>query len=77
MFSEIRGFDAVPVDTVTLRKYVSRYKNMRKFMIEFLRKFENRSIKIVRVNSILITKPINLQLFTLVLYGLGVRCDHR
>ena len=44
-------------------------------MIEFLRKFENRSIKIARVNSILITKFFNLQLFTLILYGLGVRCD--
>ena len=43
-------------------------------MIEFLRKFENRSIKIARVNSILITKSINLQLLTLILYGFGVRC---
>ena len=34
-------------------------------------KFENRSIKIARVNSILITKYINLQLFTLILHGLG------
>ena len=33
-------------------------------MIEFLRKYENRSIKIARVNSILITKFINLQLFS-------------
>ena len=38
-------------------------------MVKFLRKFENRRIKIVRVNSILITKSINLQLFTLILYG--------
>ena len=29
------------------------------------------------INSILITKPINLQVFTLILYGLGVRCDLR
>ena len=39
-------------------------------MAEFLIKFENRGIKIARVNSILITKFINLQLFTL-----RVRCD--
>ena len=39
--------------------------------MEFLRKFENRSSKIARVNSILITKFINLELFTLILYGLG------
>ena len=44
-------------------------------MIKFLRKFENRSIKIARVSSILITKSINLQLFTLILNGFGVCCD--
>ena len=44
-------------------------------MIEFLRKFENRCIKISRVNPILINKSINLQFFTLILYGVGVRCD--
>ena len=44
-------------------------------MIEFRRKFENRSIKIVQVNSILVTKYISLQLFTLILYGFGFRCD--
>ena len=41
-------------------------------MIEFLRKFENRGIKIARVNSIPITK---LLLFTLISYGVGVRCN--
>ena len=40
-------------------------------MIEFLRKFENRGIKIARVNAILITKSINLLLCTLILYGDG------
>ena len=30
-------------------------------MVKFLWKFENRGIKIARVNSILITKYINLQ----------------
>ena len=48
---------------------------MRKWMIEFLRKFENRGIKIARVNSILIAKSINLQFLTLILYVVGVRCD--
>ena len=64
-------------ETATLKKYVSKYKNMRKWMSEFLRKIQNRSIKIARVNSILITKSGNLQLFTLILYGLGVCCDLR
>ena len=46
-------------------------------MIEFLRKFENRGTKIAPVNSILITIYINLQWLTLILYGVGVRCDRR
>ena len=38
-------------------------------MVEFLGKYENRDIKIASVNWIFITKSINLQLFTLILYG--------
>ena len=34
-------------------------------------------MKIVRINSILISKSFNLQLFTLILYGVGIRCDRR
>ena len=45
---------------------------MRKLMTEYLRKFENRGIKIARVNSILITESINLQFFTLIWHGVGV-----
>ena len=44
-------------------------KNMRKWMIKFLRKFDNCGIKIARVNLILITNPINLQLSTFIFYG--------
>ena len=40
-------------------------------MVEFLRNFENRDNNNVRVNSILITKSVNLQLFTLILNGDG------
>ena len=46
-------------------------------MVEFLWKFENRGIKIVRVNSIIITKYVDLELFTFILFGIGVRCDWR
>ena len=49
--------------------YITKYKNLRKWMVEFLRKLENRGIKIVRVNSILITISINL-----VIYFNFVRC---
>ena len=44
---------------------------MRKLLIEFLRNFENRRFNIARVNLILISKSVNLQLFTLILYDLG------
>ena len=55
---------------VTLRKHVTKYKNMRKYLVEFLRKSWSRGDKIVPVNSIRITKSINL-----ILYGVEVRCD--
>ena len=41
-------------------------------MVEFLRKLENRGIKIALVDSILISNSIDLPLFTLILYGVGV-----
>ena len=44
---------------------------MQKWMVKFLRKFKNRDTKIARVNSILINKSVNLQLFTLILYSVG------
>ena len=47
-------------ETATLRKNVTKYKHMQKWMVEFLIKFENRVIKITRANSIRITKSINL-----------------
>ena len=46
-------------------------------MIDFLKKFENRGIKIARVSSILITKSIKFTVFPLILHGVGVRCDRR
>ena len=52
-------------------KHVIKYENMQKRMVEFLGKFENRGIEIARVNSIIITKSIDLQLFTLILYEVG------
>ena len=50
----------------------TKYQHIRKWMDEFLRKNENRGIKIDRVNSIRITKSIHqFKFFTV----LGVRCD--
>ena len=46
-------------------------------MIKFLRKFEDRSIKMAQVHLILITKSTNLPLFTLFLYRFEIRCDLR
>ena len=59
----VRLCDRHSIETVTLRKHVTKYKNMRKWMVEFVRKFDNRAIKSGRDNLILITKSINLQLF--------------
>ena len=56
----IRACDQHSNENVTLGKNVSIYKNMQKFMVEFLRKFESRRDKIARVNSIRIIKSINL-----------------
>ena len=53
--------------TVTLREHVTKNKNMQKWMVEFLGKFENCGIQISVVNLILIAK--SKQLFTLILYG--------
>ena len=65
----IRPCDRHSNETVT-DKTSYQYKNMRKLMVEFLRKFVNRCIKIAPVNLILI-RQINLQLFTLILFGVG------
>ena len=43
-------------------KHVTKYKIMEKWMIEFLRKFENHGFKIDRFNYILIAKSINFEL---------------
>ena len=45
-------------ETATLRKHVTIYKLMRKWMVEFGRKFKNRVIKIARVTSFRINKTI-------------------
>ena len=62
----VRPCDRHSCETVTLRKHVAKYKKMQKLMIEFLRKLENRGIKIARVNSIL-NQQINQ--FTSILYS--------
>ena len=56
-------------ETLTLGKHVTKYKNMRKWKVEFLRKFENRGIKFSRVNSILIIKSINFLLWFCMVLG--------
>ena len=53
-------FDWHSNETATVRIHVSKYKHIRKLMLVFLGKFENRGIKIARVNSTHITKNINL-----------------
>ena len=53
---------------------------MRKLMVEFLTIFENRGIKIATVDyhkMMIMTKSINLEFFSLILYRVGVRFDQR
>ena len=47
-------------ETVTLGEHATKYKHMRKWMVEFLSKSSSCGIKIARVNSFRITKSINL-----------------
>ena len=56
----VRACDLNSNETVTLRKHVAKYKHIGKRMVEFLSKYENRGNKIVQVNSILITRCINV-----------------
>ena len=55
----VRACDRLNSKTVTSRKHVTKYINMRKWMVEFLRKSDSRDDKIARVNPISITKSIN------------------
>ena len=56
----VRACDRQSNETVTLGKHVTKYKYMRNWVVEFLRKFEYSDIKIARVNSIRIAISINL-----------------
>ena len=53
----VRACDRHWDETVTLTKHVTKYKYMRKWMVEFLSKSHNCGIKFARVNSIRMTWP--------------------
>ena len=48
----VRPCDRHSNETVTFRKHVTKYKNMRKWMVECRRKFESHGIYIARVNKL-------------------------
>ena len=52
-----RACDRHSTETVTIIKYVAEYEQIGKRMVEFLSKFHDRDIKIVKVNSIHVAKP--------------------
>ena len=56
----VRACDRHCDETVTLTKHVTKYKYMRKRMVEFLSESQSHVIEIARVNSIRVTKSINL-----------------
>ena len=63
------------METVTLRKHVTKYKSMRKSLVEFLRKFKNRAIKTFRDNLIFITQIYQFSYLLEFCMVLSVRCD--
>ena len=56
----VRACDRQWDETVTLTKHVTKYKYVRKWMVEFLSKSQSLVIKFARVNLICMTKSINL-----------------
>ena len=56
----VRACDRHIIETASIKKHVTKHKHMRKWMVEFLSDPESRGNKIARVNSIRITKSINL-----------------
>ena len=56
----VRACDRHSNEIMALRKHVTKYKYMRKWIVKFLRKSDSRGKKIVRAASIRSTKSINL-----------------
>ena len=56
----VQPFDRHINETAIVRIHVTKYKHIQKLMLVYLEKFENRGIKIARVNSTHTTKNINL-----------------
>ena len=55
----VRDCDRYTNKTVTLRKHATKYKHMRKWIVDLLSKSESRGNKIARVNIIRIIKSID------------------
>ena len=58
LWREMKYYEIATVTALTLRKYVAKYEQMWKWMVEFLSKYQGRGIKIDNVNSIRVTKSI-------------------
>ena len=67
----VQACDRYSNETVTLRKHFTKYKNMRKWMVEFLRKSEVVVIKLLEVTQL--ASAINR--FTLICTVVGSVCD--
>ena len=64
----VRACDQHSNETVTLRKHVTKYKHMQKWMVEFLCKSESRDI-IDLVNSICIKLSVYLNFLHAITLG--------
>ena len=66
--------DRHSIETVALSQLVTKYKNMRNWMVQFLRKFKNVQLKLVEILD-LITKIYQFSYSFSFCMVLGVRCD--
>ena len=64
----VRPCDRHSNETVTLWKHITKYKTMRKLIVEFLKNFENRDIKIAPALDSY-HQIYQFTVFSLILYG--------
>ena len=71
----VRSCDRHSIETVTLTKHISKYKNCENGWSNFSENLRIMQLKVVEITRFLSQKSVDLQLFTFILHGVGVRCD--
>ena len=62
-------------ETLTLRKPVAKYKTVQKWMLEFLRKYENGVELTRKLLELTLNSHHQIYQFAFTLYGVEARCD--